>query len=149
MIETDPDVERQSPAHAPVVLDEGLDVGKPIISHHAAAFAIGIEIPEEGVGVSILGVIRHGRATAETVVSKVGAGELILFHLAGPFVIKTGLDIVLAPHLTQGVVETVNVVPVGVRTLSAAGAAEVGFIRLLPAAKTKIRDAYLEILAPW
>ena len=59
-------------------------------------------------------------------------------HFTGLLIIEARLDVVLTPHLTQSVVDAVDVVPVGIGALSAAARGEAGFIGLLAASKAYV-----------
>src|SRR5262249_42448114 len=146
VVKPDSRIHRHTPADAPVVLQEGFNIGVPVVPDYAAAFVIAIELAQERVSIAVLSVVGHGGRAGKAVTAQIGAGKLILFHLPRSLVVEAGLQVVLAPCLTEGIVETVNIVPVGVRTISAARTLEAGFVRFLPA-KTEVGNADLKILA--
>jgi len=117
MIEAHADVQRQAPVHFPTVLHERFDVGKPVVSHHPAAFAVAVEIAQEHVGVSVARVEWERTGAGETVASKVGSTPGLL-HLARTLVINSSLDAVGPAQPANVVVEAVNVVPVRVGSVA-------------------------------
>src|SRR5450759_844316 len=149
MVETNPQIESYPPADAPVILHEGLNIRVPVVAYHAPALGVAAELSKESVGVPVLRVVRHSRRTGKVIGTQIGAGGLVLFHFAGPLVVEPGLDIVFAPHLADGVVEAIDIVPIGGGALPSGGAtwvAQDGLIRHL-SGKVEIRDGDLEILA--
>jgi hypothetical protein len=60
VVEADSRIDGNPAADAPVILYERLDVGIPVVSDHAAAFIVTIEIAQEGIGVAILSIVGHG-----------------------------------------------------------------------------------------
>src|ERR1019366_5753613 len=113
MVETNPQIESHARADAPVILHEGLYIRVPVIAYHAPAFGVAAELSKKSVGVPVLRVVRHSRGTGKVIGTQVRAGGLVLFHFAGPLVVEPGLDIVFAPHLADGVVEAIDIVPIG------------------------------------
>src|SRR5438067_549006 len=147
MVETDTEIESHTTAHAPVILDECLDIGVPIVTDDTAAFGVTIKVAEEGVGIAILRVVGHGCRTAEVIGAQIRAGacRLVLLDLARAFVVESSLDIVLSRHLADRVVKAVDIVEVAVRALSAARIGETGFVRELTA-EAEVRDTDLQVL---